>query len=1676
MYMNFGADSVLIADLAPRPSHSPDVGPHYGNGSHTTPHVLSYPLTPPSATSTEESSNQSMPPSMAPSQIGSPGISSQADRASHGIRPTARPTDDRPPTDSMTLSSEPETSFASSPPSPTSGVHRPGPPRPPHNIDQNITVPVIIGQPFQVNLTEFLPLENANDVELIEIQPSVVWVQAGYGLSPNIYGTVPMDLSEGPYPLRVQIEVKSTSHRYVLSVVLDAFKIAFIEPVPRGIFFVIDVTPLLRDQLDEVSAIETFPVVDWLALNPANRSIYGIVPLEVSLGPAVNVTIFASTEDTDLKRHDTSERLRPRAGSTPYEMLLVMDIYQPSNDLTASSVSLNQPATTLQQIRESSSAGTSVPSLASVPGTTETPTSDTSAFSMSGSTSPLVTPQSTSLAISGNFTSEPQGTTLSMASPAPSATSLGLEPDGSSVITYISTTQESSATSQSLDGTVTPDVPTGTAQQSSSRKTSSTDESPYNSLPSQSGASPLSGGILSTISATSVPTASTPNMGATAASDTFQGSPYSTSSFVLSGLSLTSSPPSVPYTSSLDKTSAIAASTLTSESLSASEEPQSPQSNTVASKSSLARDLEPTGSNSFQSTSSHAKSRKARSSHAQSSTVAFLAAQPTSQSSGNMVSLSTAESISDNLSATIMQTPSSSSLDTPVLPSTQSLSAQFSSATSIGIPVQPLSPSTTASSSQPSHHSRLSSFKPLETFTIADTSSGDSSPASSGPTSTQSEGNMGSSIASAAISTASAGSVNEVTSLSQEYTPSSYTLHSSPTPASLFSAPTSNSEMPLQSSSSPTDSQNYQSPSSSLSSYTSQSLLTSATETNSLFQASGQSASSQGAQYSTSGTTTRHHFPSNTISTIDSALASGYMSSAGSSYYESPSANTAQPSASTTATVQVPVSQQSISQTLGLPSSALLSSASLVGITFSSQSVPSMASSQSSSTQTRNASTSSSVGQRQVSSEYTSSSPSPSSQQLTTSTVGISSTSTQVATSDRQQTQISSASITSNQAFSSALSIYSIVSIQTTTSQPSGTTISSAYSSTYTIPSAYSLMPTSINPSISSQASPSTSQPSTTVSMFLSSSSPPSFSVLDESYSAGSLSWSSLGSSTQSFPLTSSKVKPLSGQSSGGMPTPSSPQQSTASQVPTSGTAFSPTTNSIQLFSTPSQLSPSSVTGLLSTVAQISNQGLSSQGSSSSITSSVVTSSGATTTSATISLPGSSVVSSTVALRSSLSTSPDQLPAASLSQVSSLTTPVQQTSILTTVSSLLTAQVSSGASSLAIASPGSFSSATSPFISSPSSILIPLSTVSTSLSQVSTQTSQISSQISQTSTLSSNPGLSSSTAYQSSTQSSSTSLGVSGTTAPQSSLSPSTTSQAQTSTSQSSQNTVLSSTTILYTTMTLPSNNSYPTSSSANFTRASSPAQTNSSSAQNTLISSTTVLYTTMTLSSNTSAQTPSSANVTSVPAQQTTLQATPTTPTNVQATTSTTSGYASPTLFFNDFNSGNATCWQPYGGTWIVSNGEYNQTDQTFPGGKSVYQCPPDNFANFTLDALVTLNNYSTAGNTDAGVLFRVSNPSNGGPDSYNGYYAGISGNNYAVIGMANGGWNPGPQYTMTILQGVQYHLRVKIVANTFQVFVTNMNTPVITWTESTWTTGAIGIREYMAAAAWDNFLVSSV
>jgi hypothetical protein len=114
------------------------------------------------------------------------------------------------------------------------------------------------------------------------------------------------------------------------------------------------------------------------------------------------------------------------------------------------------------------------------------------------------------------------------------------------------------------------------------------------------------------------------------------------------------------------------------------------------------------------------------------------------------------------------------------------------------------------------------------------------------------------------------------------------------------------------------------------------------------------------------------------------------------------------------------------------------------------------------------------------------------------------------------------------------------------------------------------------------------------------------------------------------------------------------------------------------------------------------------------------------------------------------------------------------------------------------------------------------------------------------------------------------------------------------------------------------------------------------------------------------------------------------------------------------------------------------------------------------------------TASAGDAGLLFHTSNCTTG-TDSYSGYYAGIKPGTGVILGKANGSWTQLASASMTINANTAYPLRVVTQGSTIDVYVSDMSTPVISVTDSTYTSGGVGIRSENSATTWNNFNVNT-
>ncbi|MDR0540876.1 MAG: glycoside hydrolase family 127 protein [Dysgonamonadaceae bacterium] len=174
---------------------------------------------------------------------------------------------------------------------------------------------------------------------------------------------------------------------------------------------------------------------------------------------------------------------------------------------------------------------------------------------------------------------------------------------------------------------------------------------------------------------------------------------------------------------------------------------------------------------------------------------------------------------------------------------------------------------------------------------------------------------------------------------------------------------------------------------------------------------------------------------------------------------------------------------------------------------------------------------------------------------------------------------------------------------------------------------------------------------------------------------------------------------------------------------------------------------------------------------------------------------------------------------------------------------------------------------------------------------------------------------------------------------------------------------------------------------------------------------------------------------------------------------------------FTENFESGQAG-WVQYGGSWYVKDGEYvaGTVEASHPCSKTVYTATQ--FSDFVYEAKMQIN----SDHGDAGLMFRA-NRFSFGPDDYNGYYVGISSaNNKVELGKADGSWHSLTAVTMDINANQWYNVKIVASGANLKVYVNDMTTPKINFTDSSFSSGSIGLRSWDALARWDNIAVRSL
>lgn len=163
---------------------------------------------------------------------------------------------------------------------------------------------------------------------------------------------------------------------------------------------------------------------------------------------------------------------------------------------------------------------------------------------------------------------------------------------------------------------------------------------------------------------------------------------------------------------------------------------------------------------------------------------------------------------------------------------------------------------------------------------------------------------------------------------------------------------------------------------------------------------------------------------------------------------------------------------------------------------------------------------------------------------------------------------------------------------------------------------------------------------------------------------------------------------------------------------------------------------------------------------------------------------------------------------------------------------------------------------------------------------------------------------------------------------------------------------------------------------------------------------------------------------------------------------------------------------WNYIDGPWTINNGE------AVISGYGKRTLGNTGWSDYTVETAVTYTN-----NMNGGLIFRVNNPALGGAgkdaalgtDFYQGYFVTL-GAGSVVLGKQNYNWKLLRTAPGTYSLNTQYNLKVEVEGATIKVFVDDMVTPKIEYTDpDPFLHGKVGLRVHNSTIRFDNFSVST-
>lgn len=176
--------------------------------------------------------------------------------------------------------------------------------------------------------------------------------------------------------------------------------------------------------------------------------------------------------------------------------------------------------------------------------------------------------------------------------------------------------------------------------------------------------------------------------------------------------------------------------------------------------------------------------------------------------------------------------------------------------------------------------------------------------------------------------------------------------------------------------------------------------------------------------------------------------------------------------------------------------------------------------------------------------------------------------------------------------------------------------------------------------------------------------------------------------------------------------------------------------------------------------------------------------------------------------------------------------------------------------------------------------------------------------------------------------------------------------------------------------------------------------------------------------------------------------------------------GVSAATLFSDDFEDGNYTGWSKSGGSWSVVTDGTKVFKQASTSAISYAYTGSTSWTNYSIQARAKILTFNGTGRP-VGVTARFSSTSNF-------YYAVLKNGNQLELGKkVSGGTTALASKSYSVNTGTWYTLKLSVNGSQLQFYVNNVLE--LTATDSTFSSGKIGLYTYNTAAEFDDILVES-